>query len=73
MAIEHSASTQIHKGRYIQSSDPGAVGAGVEWLDTTNSPYIHKKRNAGNTDWDTVLDPLTYATASSLASYSLLR
>lgn len=53
---EHKDATQIHKGRYIQTSDPGAVGAGVEWLDTTTTPPVHKKRNSGNTDWDVILD-----------------
>lgn len=64
---EHRLATQIHKGRYIDTSDPGAVGAGVEWLDTNTSPAIHKKRNAGNTGWDTVLDPSSYATTTALA------
>ena len=50
----HSASAAIHKARYIQSSDPGAVGAGKEWLDTTTTPAIHKKRNAGDSGWDIV-------------------
>jgi hypothetical protein len=52
--VEHRDATQIHKGRYIQSGDPGAVGAGVEWLDTTTTPALHKKRNAGDSGWDIV-------------------
>ena len=55
----HSASQSIHLAMYIQSADPGAVGAKVMWLDTTSGSTLEtgallKKRNAGNTGWDTV-------------------
>lgn len=63
--VEHKDATQVHKGRYIQSSDPGAVGSGVEWLDTTTTPAIHKKRNAGDSGWDEILDPADYALLAS--------
>lgn len=36
---------------YIQSSDPGAVGAGKYWLDTTSEPYLLYVRNGTDTDW----------------------
>lgn len=52
-AIEHSSATGIHKGAYIQASDPGAVGARVMWIDTT-SGYVLKKRDEANTGWDTI-------------------
>lgn len=39
---------------YIQTSDPGAVGAGKYWLNTTSAPYILSVRNAGDTAWVTV-------------------
>jgi hypothetical protein len=64
MAIEHRLATHVHKARYIQSSDPGAVGAGVEWLDTNTTPAIHKKRNATDDGWDEILDPADYALKS---------
>jgi hypothetical protein len=51
---EHQNATQVHKGRYIQSGDPGAVGAGVEWLDTSTTPATPKKRDSGNTGWDVI-------------------
>lgn len=35
---------------YVQASDPGAVGSGKIWFDTTNQ--IVKVRNSGNTDWN---------------------
>ena len=35
---------------YEQDTDPGAVGAGKWWADTTN--LIISRRNASNTAWD---------------------
>lgn len=43
----------IHPAAYIQSADPGAVGADKLWFDTT-SGYVLKKRNATNDGWDTI-------------------
>jgi hypothetical protein len=55
----HASLTQatgaIHPAAYVQSSDPGAVGAHKLWIDTTGSaPYQLKKRNAGDSGWDNV-------------------
>ncbi len=41
-------------GAYIQSSDPGAVGAKVLWVDTTSSPYVLKRRDDTDTSWTTL-------------------
>lgn len=49
----HANASSIHKGAYIQSSDPGAVGAKVLWFDTT-SGFVLKKRNDANSGWDTI-------------------
>lgn len=47
--------TDLHEAfHYVQTSDPGAVGAGKYWLDTTSAPYELKRRNAGNSAWVTV-------------------
>src|SRR5690348_11253711 len=55
MAVtNHSAAAGIHPGAYVQSSDPGAVGAKILWIDTAGSSPIWKKRNATNTGWDVV-------------------
>lgn len=57
MTSEHSTLTalQLHEAfHYVQTSDPGAVGAGKYWLDTTASPYVLKRRNAGNSAWVTI-------------------
>lgn len=43
----------IHPAAYVQSSDPGAVGAYRLWIDTSVTPAISKYRNAGDTDWVT--------------------
>lgn len=47
-------SSTLHHLGFLQSSDPGAVGAGVRWVDTTSSPYVLKIRNAGDTAWETI-------------------
>ncbi len=54
MALLHSLSTSIHKAMYIQTSDPGAVGAKVMWTDITSLPYSIKRRNDANSGWDTL-------------------
>jgi hypothetical protein len=41
----------IHQSAYVQSSDPGAVGALKAWIDTTTTPALHKVRNSANTAW----------------------
>lgn len=53
----HSQSQSIHRARYVQTADPGAVGTGVEWLDTNTSPPVHKVRNAADDGWDTISLP----------------
>lgn len=75
----HSTLTgiELHESfHYVASSDPGAVGAGKYWLDTTTatSPIL-KRRNAANDGWDTVGSAggsvlgarVTRATAQSVA------
>lgn len=51
----------IHDIMFVQSSDPGAVGAYKFWLDTTGgaalqSGAILKQRNAGDSAWTTRAD-----------------
>lgn len=45
-----------HVPSYIASSDPGAVGAGIQWIDTNlgTGAWILKTRNSGDTGWETV-------------------
>jgi len=46
----------LHKPAYIQDTDPGAIGAGKSWVDTSDGSgnWIFKVRNADNTDWETI-------------------
>ncbi len=37
---------------YVQATDPGAVGAGVLWFDTSaGAPYLIQVRDPTNTSW----------------------
>lgn len=42
----------LYGSRYIGDADPGAVGAGFEWADTTSGDL--KVRNTSNSSWVTV-------------------
>lgn len=55
MTRRHSDALSIHLGAYVQTADPGAVGAKKLWVDTTGGePYTLKVRNTGNTAWEEV-------------------
>lgn len=57
MAGEHELLTgeQLHEAfQYVAASDPGAVGAGKYWLDTSGDPYVLKRRNGTDDGWITV-------------------
>lgn len=47
---------ELHVPGYVQESDPGAVGAGVEWFQPSTRRL--RRRNSGDTDW---LDPVLIA------------
>jgi hypothetical protein len=59
MPIEHDVVTSVHRGGYVASSDPGAVGAYRFWTDTTTTPHVLKVRNAANTAWVLIGEVLT--------------
>lgn len=67
----HSALTdaELHVPGYVQESDPGAVGAGIEWFQPSTRRL--RRRNSGDTDW---LDPVTIAPVSTqtASSYTLV-
>jgi hypothetical protein len=44
----------VHPFAIIASSDPGAIGAGKAWLDTSTTPHTLKYRNAGDSGWETM-------------------
>lgn len=51
---DQTGANAIHQSAYVQSADPGAVGAFKDWYDTTTDPAIHKVRNTANDGWLTV-------------------
>lgn len=58
--IVHStlAGAELHVPGYAQNSDPGAVGAGKYWINTTTTgEWALKVRNTTNTGWELVADP----------------
>ena len=56
--VAHDALTgsDLHMPGYVQSSDPGAVGAGKLWVDMSAGPgkWAVKFRNAANTAWELI-------------------
>lgn len=36
---------------FAQETDPGAVGANLNWLNTSSSPFVPYRRNADNSAW----------------------
>jgi hypothetical protein len=68
MAI-HGDTTSGHIVRYVQTSDPGAVGAGVVWVDLTTN--LMKVRNTGDTAWITLnASPTQLISSQTLGSDS---
>jgi hypothetical protein len=47
---------ELHVPGYIQSSDPGAVGSGKMWIDTSAGTglWVIKIRNNSNTAWESI-------------------
>ena len=58
MGIEHedAVAANIHVVGYVQDADPGAIGAGKVWIDTTlgTGLWVTKVRNAADTGWEAV-------------------
>ena len=56
--VEHAILTdaQLHVPGYIQAGDPGAVGAGLCWIDTGGGAghWAIKIRNAADLGWEVV-------------------
>ena len=56
--VQHSVLDllNLHKPGYWGSTDPGAVGAGIGWIDTAQGlgNYLWKIRNQNNNGWDTI-------------------
>lgn len=82
--MRHSLSAGIHRAAYIDSTDPettlggtSLLQAGVLWLDTTRTPHTLKKRNSGNTGWDSLevgqVDLATWIIGEPTASQIVFR
>ena len=56
------AGTELHEPyHYVTDADPGAVGAGLYWLDTSAEPYTEWRRNDANDGWVRVgAEPVAY-------------
>jgi hypothetical protein len=48
--------TDLHVPGYVQAEDPGTVGAGILWIDTSAGPggWVTRVRNDANDDWESV-------------------
>src|SRR5687768_7935789 len=68
---KHADLTSIHLFAYIQDADPGAVGAGKAWVDTTGATNVLKIRNAADTGWEAI-DLTTVADHNHDADYAAL-
>lgn len=51
-----ATTTELHVPAYVQDTDPGAVGAGIMWIDTSAGAglWVSKLRNTGDTDWEEI-------------------
>jgi hypothetical protein len=58
MTVDHNTldESEAHEIGYRQATDPGAVGAGISWIDTSGGTgaWVHKVRNAANDGWEIV-------------------
>lgn len=54
MAVFHKDLVEgdLHVPGYVQDTDPGAVGAGILWVDTSASPPVFRVRNSADDGWD---------------------
>ena len=57
--VEHKNldTTELHIPGYVQAGDPGAVGAGTFWVDTSGGTglWVLRVRNATDTNWETIV------------------
>ena len=56
--VQHETliTANVHVPGYVQGSDPGGVGAGKLWTDTSGGTgfWVTKMRNIANTDWEPI-------------------
>ncbi len=61
----------VHPNAFYQDADPGAVGAGKFWWDTTADPPTYYRRNDADTNWDVIIDPAGGAAPTGTAGGDL--
>ena len=70
--IQHKtlAAANLHAPGYVQGTDPGAVGTGILWIDTSGGTglWVVRVRNATNTGWEVVAGG--YSGYSGISGYS---
>lgn len=68
--IQHNSLTgiELHVPGYVQDTDPGAVGAGKLWIDTSAGTglWVTKVRNATDTGWE-----VAGSAASGVTTYTV--
>lgn len=84
MTVTHKdlTGTELHVPGYMQSTDPGAVGAGKYWIDTSGGTgnWAVKVRNSSDDGWETVasgggaggLEPESYWGGNLVKNYPSL-
>ena len=64
MSKQHNTliDADIHVTGYVQASDPGAIGSGKMWIDTSGGTglWVTKSRNTANDGWESLSTPQTY-------------
>jgi trimeric autotransporter adhesin len=71
--VGHAVTLTVQGPLYRQSADPGAVGAGALWVDTTTpgTSDLHlQRRNAADSGWSDVLEQYVATGAVSLQASS---
>jgi hypothetical protein len=56
---QQTGASAVHPSAFIQSTDPGAVGANKFWVNTTTAAGVLNRRNSTNTAWVTVGNGMT--------------
>lgn len=71
--VQHESlvTANVHVPGFVQGSDPGAVGAGKLWTDTSGGTgfWVTKMRNITNTGWE-VIGISGYSGAPGASGYS---
>lgn len=71
--VQHETlvTANLHPPGYVQGGDPGAVGAGKLWTDTSGGTgfWVTKMRNIANTGWE-VIGISGYSGVTGLSGYS---